>query len=31
VDDLEVIWPGGQKQQVTDARIDALTVVEQAR
>jgi hypothetical protein len=29
-DDLEVIWPGGQKQHVTNARIDGLTVIEQA-
>jgi enediyne biosynthesis protein E4 len=31
LDELEVLWPGGQKQPVTDARIDALTVVKQVR
>ena len=28
-DDLEVIWPGGQKQKIPQARLDAVTVVEQ--
>ncbi len=28
--DLEVAWPGGQVQKVTQARVNALTVVEQA-
>jgi hypothetical protein len=30
-DDVEVIWPGGRTQKVTNARLDATTVVEQAR
>jgi hypothetical protein len=30
-DDLEVTWPGGQKQKVTNAKLNSLTVVEQAR
>jgi len=30
-DDLEITWPGGQKQKVANARLDTLTVVEQAR
>ena len=30
-DDLEIIWPGGQTQKITDARIDGLTIIEQAR
>ena len=30
-DDLEIIWPDGQKQKVGPARVDALTVIEQAR
>jgi hypothetical protein len=30
-DDLEITWPGGQKQKVTNAKLDALTVVEQGR
>jgi hypothetical protein len=29
--DLEITWPGGQKQKVTNAKLDALMVVEQAR
>jgi enediyne biosynthesis protein E4 len=29
-DDLEVLWPGGQVQKVTQARVNSLTVVEQA-
>ena len=29
-DDLEVVWPGGQVQKVTQARVNSLTVVEQA-
>ncbi len=29
-DDLEVAWPGGQVQKVTQARVNSLTVVEQA-
>ena len=28
-EDLEVIWPGGQKQKITHARLEAVTVVEQ--
>ena len=28
-DDLEVAWPGGQVQKVTQARVNSLTVVEQ--
>ena len=28
-EDLEIVWPGGQKQKVTQARLDGLTVVEQ--
>jgi hypothetical protein len=30
-DDLDITWPGSQKQKVTNAKLDALTVVEQAR
>ena len=30
-DDLEIIWPGGEKQKVTNARLDATTVVGQSR
>jgi enediyne biosynthesis protein E4 len=30
-DDLEIQWPGGQVQKVAQARIDCLTVVEQAQ
>lgn len=30
-DDVEVIWPGGQTQKVTNAKLDALTVAEQTR
>ena len=30
-EDLEITWPGGQKQKVTNARLDATTVVEQSR
>ena len=30
-DDLEIIWPDGQKQKVGPPRVDALTVIEQAR
>ena len=29
-DDLEITWPGGQLQKVTQARVNSLTVVEQA-
>jgi len=29
-EDLEIVWPGGQVQKVPNARIDSLTVVEQA-
>ncbi|MCI0748866.1 MAG: CRTAC1 family protein [Verrucomicrobia subdivision 3 bacterium] len=29
--DLEVVWPGGQVQKVANARVDSLTVVEQAQ
>jgi enediyne biosynthesis protein E4 len=29
VDDIEITWPGGQVQKVANARVDALTVVEQ--
>lgn len=31
IDDVEIIWPGGQKQKVANARLGATTVVEQAR
>jgi enediyne biosynthesis protein E4 len=30
-DDLEIVWPGGKVQKVAQARIDSLTVVEQAQ
>ena len=30
-DDLEITWPGGEKQKVTNAKLDALTVVNQGR
>ena len=30
-DALEILWPGGQKQTVAHARLDATTIVEQAR
>jgi len=30
-EDLEIIWPGGEKQKIPNARLDATTVVEQAR
>ncbi len=30
VDELEITWPGGQKQIVTDVRVDQLTTIEQA-
>ena len=30
-DDLEIIWPGGERQKVTNARLDATTVVGQSR
>jgi hypothetical protein len=30
VDELEVIWPGGQRQKVASVKVDGLTVVEQA-
>lgn len=30
-DDIEITWPGGEKQKVTNAKLDGLTVVEQAR
>ena len=30
-DDLEITWPGGEKQKVTNAKLDAMTVVEQSR
>ncbi len=30
-DALEITWPGGQKQSVAQARLDATTVIEQAR
>jgi hypothetical protein len=29
--DLEVVWPGGQVQKVANARVDSLTIVEQAQ
>ena len=29
-EDLEITWPGGQKQKVTNARLDTTTVIEQA-
>ena len=28
-DSLEIVWPGGQKQSVSAARVDALTIVTQ--
>jgi hypothetical protein len=28
-DDLEIIWPGGEKQKVVDARIDGVTLIQQ--
>jgi len=31
VDEVEVLWPGGQKQKVENFRLEATTVVEQAR
>ena len=31
IDALEIVWPGGAVQPVTDWKVDALTVVEQAR
>jgi hypothetical protein len=30
-DDLEITWPGGQVQKIANARINSLTVVEQAQ
>ena len=30
-DELEITWPGGEKQKVTNAKLDALTVVEEGR
>ncbi len=30
-DDIEITWPGGEKQKVTNAKLDGLTVVEQKR
>ncbi|HMJ64448.1 MAG TPA: CRTAC1 family protein, partial [Candidatus Binatia bacterium] len=30
VDDVEIVWPGGKVQKIANARIDSLTVVEQA-
>jgi hypothetical protein len=30
-DELEITWPGGQMQKVANARVDSLTVVEQAQ
>src|SRR5439155_22997917 len=30
-DDLEIIWPGGETQKVSSARIDGLTTIEQTR
>jgi hypothetical protein len=30
-DELEITWPGGEKQKVTNAKLDAVTVIEQAR
>ncbi len=30
-EDLEVIWPGGQKQKVSDAKIDGLTIIQEGR
>jgi hypothetical protein len=29
VDHIEIVWPGGQKQEVTNARLNAVSVVEQ--
>lgn len=31
VDELEIVWPGGQRQTVTGVKIDQLNVIEQAR
>jgi hypothetical protein len=31
VDEVEITWPGGQKQKVANLKLDTLTVVEQAR
>jgi len=30
-DGLEVVWPGGQTQKVSNARVDSVTIVEQAQ
>ena len=30
-EDLEITWPGGEKQKVVNAKLDATTVVEQVR
>lgn len=29
VDEVEIVWPGGQKQKVVDVRLDATSVIEQ--
>jgi len=29
VEEIEIIWPGGERQKVTDPKIDALTVIQQ--
>ena len=31
IDELEITWPGGQKQQVQQTKLDGVTVVEQGR
>jgi hypothetical protein len=31
IDELEITWPGGQKQQVQQPKLDGVTVIEQAR
>jgi hypothetical protein len=30
-EELEIVWPGGERQKVADARLDTTTVVEQQR
>jgi len=29
VDDVEIVWPGGQKQKVSDVRLDTMQVIQQ--
>jgi hypothetical protein len=31
VDELEIVWPSGQRQKVTDVKLDALTTIEEPR